>query len=1303
MMDPMKSLLGRVLLEEITPVVMVLSTPLAEEACRKNGLNFVEMLLPFSVFNKIDVPVRTASDQPYRLQMFKLRLVYASDIRQQDYKVVEGHLKQLVSDAANAALFDLQSEPPQLETILSETELDFCPSWIQTFNKELRKTISFSEHEAFDHPVACLLVVSSNDAEPINRFVDLFNTDQLSSLQNDGAMDPKILKQYLLLHDNHGGTMDRATGILAEMKSTFGSTDCRLLCINSSAGGDGELKDNPWLNVKAHMSVSQEIGSFLNIDDLIEIKEFMQELSSKHIIPYLEQKIRFLNQQVSATRKGFRNQIKNLWWRKGKEDAPEAASGQMYTFSSTESQIRVLGDYAFILRDYELALSNYRLLSTDYKLDKAWKRYAGVQEMMGLAYFMLDQSRKDSEFCMETAFNTYLKLVPLAQRNATRCGLWWAEMLKARGQYKEAAGIYFRISSEEPPLHAAVMLEQASYSYLFSRPLMLRKYGFHLVLAGNRYYGSDQRPHALRTYRNALLVYGGIPWNFILDHVHYNLGRWYAFIGMFDVSVKHMLEVLSCSHQSVTTQDLFMGNFFQTVENMGKIFEVNKLQLPAVNMSSIQVIYEDHRTYASFADVNVNESLWKSLEEEMVPVTSTIKSNWLESQSNLSLKKYNDSHVCVVGEAIKLDIELKNPLQIPISVSNISLICDISAKSEETKIDGGASSFGSNDADEELKEAPSCRSRIGDASSLVSSEFDLVLGGGEAKRIQLDVTPKAEGVLKILGVRWKLSKLVVGYHYFEPNAMKKHKKGKQVARNSPGRILSFIVIKGLPKLEGCIHNLPGTAFAGDLRLLRLELRNQSEYSVKNMRMTISHPRFLIPGNVEDLNMGFPSYLEKQNISKSMVTPATAQKFKNLLFYFPNDVIIEGGATLYWPLWFHAGFSGKISLFLSLYYEIESCSSDMIYRTLRMHHNLEVLPSLDVSIQIFPCPSKLQEFLVRMDIMNRTSTESFSMQQLSCVGDQLGISTLPANESICPSKVVHAGQALSCFFKLKDCSRNFEYETALAIHGKDELLNAQGNSKVLIDVSSSPLLEFHQHERYHQGKIAEGGISNIDFILISGLQENTSTGLTPSILFHHACHCSITNKMPVWWLMEGPRVVSHDFSISFCEVDLELTICNSMKTEFSIRIITSDFMPETKLSDDLISDSNINQGGWHDASLVANDIKEASNVQGFQSRKSSSSSSPSLPPSSSTTTTSSQSIPPFIWCAASSTLVKMKPSSTAKVPLRICIFSPGTFDLSNYELHWNVQSSNEGPGDDATRSSSGNSRGHPFYLTVMQSH
>ena len=38
----------------------------------------------------------------------------------------------------------------------------------------------------------------------------------------------------------------------------------------------------------------------------------------------------FYSNQVSATRKGFKNQIKNLWWRKGKDEIPDSSNGQMY-------------------------------------------------------------------------------------------------------------------------------------------------------------------------------------------------------------------------------------------------------------------------------------------------------------------------------------------------------------------------------------------------------------------------------------------------------------------------------------------------------------------------------------------------------------------------------------------------------------------------------------------------------------------------------------------------------------------------------------------------------------------------------------------------------------------------------------------------------------------------------------------------------------------------------------------------------------------------------------------------------------
>jgi hypothetical protein len=39
--------------------------------------------------------------------------------------------------------------------IISEPEAELCPSWIKRFNRELVRTLSFSEHETFDHPVAC--------------------------------------------------------------------------------------------------------------------------------------------------------------------------------------------------------------------------------------------------------------------------------------------------------------------------------------------------------------------------------------------------------------------------------------------------------------------------------------------------------------------------------------------------------------------------------------------------------------------------------------------------------------------------------------------------------------------------------------------------------------------------------------------------------------------------------------------------------------------------------------------------------------------------------------------------------------------------------------------------------------------------------------------------------------------------------------------------------------------------------------------------------------------------------------------
>ncbi|KAH0931612.1 hypothetical protein HID58_008729 [Brassica napus] len=1003
------------------------------------------------------------------------------------------------------------------------------------------------------------------------------------------------------------------------MRSTFGNNECNLLCTNSSKEGNVEHQANPWASFKSSVS-ADKLGCALTGDDIVEIKDLMQEFASRHIIPYMEQKVRDLNQQISATRKGLRNQIKNLWWEKRKRRC--SGFNQRYTFSSTESQIRILGDYAFMLHDYELALSSYRLISTDYKLDKAWKHYAGVQEMMGLAYFISDQSKKEAEYCMENAFSTYLKLGRSGFQNATRCGLWWAEMLKAGDQYKEAASAYFRICGEEP-LHAAVMLEQASYCFVLTKPAMLNKYGFHLVLSGDHYKNCDQVSHAIRTYRSAISVYESTTWSHIKDHVHFHIGRWYALVGMHDVAVRNMLKVLDCGNQSKATQEIFLRDFFEIVKKTGMKHEVVGLQLPFINMSSLQVIYEDHRTYASQASVLVQESIWQSLEDDIIPSLNSGKSNWLELQSKLLPKKYKESNVCVAGESVKVDLEFRNPLLISTSITSVSLICELTSNSDDLKVDKHPSSIslGTESSAEHNQGTTS------GFSSFTLSEVDLTLGGGEKKLVRLTVTPSEEGILKIVGVRWRLSGSVVGVHYFQSAPGKaKTNKGRRKNKLTPTDALKFLVIKSLPRLLGSIDHLPEKLYAGDLRYLVLELKNKSEFPIK-------------------------------------------------------DVSLQGDKSLRWPLWLRAAIPGTISLYFTIYYEMENVSSIMKYRTLRMHYNLKVLPSLETSFEITPSPSKLQECLVRMDILNRANSDSFQIHQLSTVGCRWGISLLERVDTILPSKSLLPGQALSCHFMIKDNRRSAtEEEKTMSIPPSqtDVKLFAQDDDEKLFDIVNSPLASFHESERSCQETSDQLSTNTVDFILISHpAKSSNSSGVAdiPKILSHHSCHNRIRSSNPLSWSLDGPQAIYHDFSTSLCEIQLKLVIRNTSDGISSVSFNTIDSVQDVATP----TPSAGNQSGWRYVPDITEEMKLTSDVMGSRSGK---------PPS------SMESSPPFIWSGLSSTKVEIQPLSTTEIPLQISVFAPGIYNLSSYKLTWELSGRED--------ASSGTCQGYPYYLTVLQS-
>ncbi|KAG0574737.1 hypothetical protein KC19_VG286600 [Ceratodon purpureus] len=1330
-MEPAGTALAHLMRQRMCPLVMLMATPRAEQTSRKNELGIVELLRPFCVLDQIDVPVRTASELPYRLQDFELRMFYAADIAQPSSEVAEDYLVECVGNASDEAAAALKGDPKEIEVVKEKTQT----SWFQKYCRDYMRTLAFSEHEAIDHPVLCLLIVSSKDEYPLSRFVDLYNPDSMPALMKDGATDPNVLKHFVLLHDIQDGPLEEANTIFMEMQNTFGVNNCGILSINSGSVDSDLPPDDVWTGIILQPIVASSVeskqvgdakvskkrpGLCLNKSDVAEISDFVVDLTLKQIIPHMEQKIRMLNQQVSATRRGLKNQLKNLWWRKGKEETSDVQAGGQYTFSSMESQIRVLADYAFMLRDYDLALQNYRLLSSDYKTDKAWKRYAGVQEMIGLCLFMMDLSRRESEISLESAHNVYQKCGGFTTKYATRTLIWLSEMHKARGHFREAASVLFRAAmlkvdgGQGMSLRAGVFLEQSAYCYLSVSPPMLRKFGFHMVLAGNRYTVCSQRKHALRVYRSVLSIFEGQGWKYISDHVHFHIGRLSHFLGNHDVAIFHFMKLVTCSHQSVANQSNFLREFLYIVENTVGKDQVLELELPIINTERVHVHFEDHRTYSSSSAAAEAESVWSALEEGLTPSVAVPLHTWLDAPKSLALAI--DFNVCIAGEEIGVDVEFSNPLQIPIDVSSVSLTCEFDdGNSNKPEFLGkpcrADTTQGALDSSEDqslnhIEDNPGLSSGAMDVDSAPTvhlPEEVFQLQAGERTVVRLKAKPLREGIMKVIGVRWLLAGIAAGHRDFTISGPQ-ITKSKTGARSIPSPIqrLKFHVLKHTPRLEVSMHELPTKVNTGELHRIVLELYNPSKMSVKRIKFKTSHPNVLLVGKAGDLDMESPSCLEVQagQEGRHELKQVDIAELKNShsVFSFPEDTLLEGGSTVLWPLWLHTRQPGTLSLNSIIYYEPDGFSVGLKYRIVRLAESIQVVPSLKVSVHISPSPLYLQQFMLRLDVINQNALESFWLRQVSCTGDRWCLAPLlpplvdkdviPGRDSedkaaflsssVCASQLLPASQTSSLFFKLNVAQRVDKSDT-------DDVSNIRSgppsSREPVIDIASGPLASFLVLEKLHQPRsplpyflqakknAVEGPLSllntlpdggEVDVVLISEQVEGVGAAALQTsnvrIGAHHICHCSVQGAEPFVWVLEGPSSVRHNFLCQpFCEISMLLTIRNCSIYTGTIKVETLDLATpartpasprEMEFGWTALSTSTLPVGYPTTTNIITDPASSDQMIR--------------------------RSPTPFLWCNLRSTTIhSLAPAAFAKVSLRVVFLAPGIYDLSRYRIYWTL--------------------------------
>ena len=228
------------------------------------------------------------------------------------------------------------------------------------------------------------------------------------------------------------------------------------------------------------------------------IRIFVRAMVTQSIVPFMEHCIVTWNDQIASRRRGISGRFISLskkWTGFGSISRSKSGTGPgmcpassnpsydalqgFYRADSSEALMRKLADYAFMLRDWKLAQSTYDLLRADFNDDKAWKYYAGANEMSAISTLLGQptlpvKARTEAvNPLLDTASYSYLSRCA-APYFALRCLVLGAELLKASGEASadDAARWVTRILEMNllGPDGQALLTQQVATYYAARRP-----------------------------------------------------------------------------------------------------------------------------------------------------------------------------------------------------------------------------------------------------------------------------------------------------------------------------------------------------------------------------------------------------------------------------------------------------------------------------------------------------------------------------------------------------------------------------------------------------------------------------------------------------------------------------------------------------------------------------------------------------------------------------------------------------------------------------------------------------------------
>ena len=806
----------------LSPCCVVFSTQSAKTALIKNNLTPAQFLRPFGDFTNVDIVIENKKEN-----------VIINDMKLEFYDATS--YSQVMKESVNSFIFNGLINYEKIPNWKIGQKENYEMPWYEEFEQIIFECMKFNECELYQQPLLNIVFLTPSDA--INCINQIKNKENPSLISERIYFD-NIVNLAIVLNDYSDNTNFASSAtldsLLSKYKEYYYNYSFFSIDINTKKEEQCEDIWEHYLN-KAELYSQDKIlsykrGEFISQKTREAFHLLFVTFFNDFVVKEVQKLIDNLDKEIDKKR-GFSGIFSKI-----KGDKREYNRYyDMEDLSQFEKKLYLLSTLQFYFRDYENAYNNLKNL---LGMTKGTKQESYIKQLLIICHFLKSHTKKSVDYT--GAFNDFIN-----QNNyhyALRALLIMIRMYEHMGRLNEAQSIILKANNQFEKIFtfsSSLMLEKQSYYYLMQS--QRRKFLMNIIISGLTYKQIDKSLSAyalndLGYIYDFVMKEEKFSFKLLKEYLSNEMGSLCDELNYYDGGINLYKNCIEISKNSYDDVSLYMKSLIDMISKSKEKIALSSFIIPEIDNSSV-IIIEDQDNAISQIHNKDNLCNFSKIFEKYKNVYKNMKHTSLSS-NDIAQLKFCDSivnekqisnfyikrnYIVNVNNDVYVSFTMRNPLNINIEISSLSLIID-------TK----------------------------DNSLYEISAQDITLRRRQSKQIKIKVHMKSKGKLIIKGVSMKLfniANIVHMFNYKKTNLLYNYRikrKSENIRQNRISSIASSNIVKKqkedfsfdiLDNDTNIVIDFPQgkeiTVYQYQIFMFRIVIKNNSKFNINKYSIFIS--------------------------------------------------------------------------------------------------------------------------------------------------------------------------------------------------------------------------------------------------------------------------------------------------------------------------------------------------------------------------------------------------------------------------------------------------------------------------------